>query len=241
MLKIAICDDESIYLKKIKRIISSYLTEKQIDFQISCFGSGEQLIDQSKINLEYNMVFLDVNMKELDGIETAKIIRTLSNSVYIIFITAYITYALDGYKVDAVRYLLKEDENFEGSMQECIDAILDKMNYKEDWLELEFQNGNTRLYPDRILYIESRLHKLVFFVLEDGVKEYSRYERLDTMQTVLGGKGFYRIHQSFLVNMKYVKTIERYKAVLTEGSEISVSKKYYKDVEREYLRMRGEV
>jgi DNA-binding LytR/AlgR family response regulator len=187
------------------------------------------------------MVFLDVNMKEMDGVETAQIIRMLSDNVYIIFITAYITYATAGYKVNAIRYLLKNDKNLEISLKECIDTIIDKMHYTEEWIEFEFQNGKRKLPIDRILYVESQLHKLMFFILENGIKEYYMYDKMDKIERILNNKGFYRIHQSFLVNMKYVKMIERYKAVLIEGSEISISKKYYKSAEREYLKMKGEI
>lgn len=241
MLNIAICDDEPIYLKKIKNIIKKYLDVRHIECEISCFESGEQLIEQSKEKLEYDMVFLDVNMKEMDGVETAQIIRMLSDNVYIIFITAYITYATAGYKVNAIRYLLKNDKNLEISLKECIDTIIDKMHYTEEWIEFEFQNGKRKLPTDRILYVESQLHKLMFFILENGIKEYYMYDKMDKIERILNNKGFYRIHQSFLVNMKYVKMIERYKAVLIEGSEISISKKYYKSAEREYLKMKGEI
>lgn len=241
MLKIAICDDETVFQNKITTLIELYLQKKQIESEIDCFESGEQFLENASVNLDYSIVFLDVNMKEMNGIETAKIIRELSSDIYIIFVTAYISYALDGYKVDAVRYLLKTDSTFSKSMRECLDTIIEKMNYKEEWMEFEFQIGKMRVALDRIIYVESRLHKTVFSIVDDGIKEYYMYEKLDKIQEKLSDHGFYRVHQSFIVNLKYVKKVERYKATLSVGIHISISKKYFKDVEKQYIRLKGEI
>lgn len=80
-------------------------------------------------------------------------------------------------------------------------------------MQFDFQNGKKRISADAILYVESRLHKVIFFVKEDGIKEYSRYDRLDVVEEELRQDGFYRgfcrVHQSFLVNMKYAANVER--------------------------------
>lgn len=241
MLKIAVCDDEEYFGKRIKDIILKYMQKQQYDCEVCCFASGNALIKSGIQKWDYQIVFLDVNMEEIDGIETAKAIRKLTPDTYIIFVTAYISYALEGYKVDAVRYLLKEDENLEKAMQECLDTVIDKMNYKEMKCTFEFQNGKTDLAVDRILYVESRLHKVIFFVLGDGISEYYMYDKLDTVEDALSRFGFFRIHQSFLVNMKYVKHIERYRAFLINGIELNISKKYYKNIELQYIRSRGDI
>lgn len=136
---------------------------------------------------------------------------------------------------------MKEDAGFENVMRECLDAIAARMNYRETVCEFDYQNGKKSIPVDSILYVESRLHKVIFFIMEDGVKEYSRYDRLDAVELELRQYGFCRVHQSFLVNMKYAGGVERYKISLKNGTEISISKKYYKDVEMEYIRQRGEI
>ncbi|MCM1500526.1 MAG: LytTR family DNA-binding domain-containing protein [Clostridium sp.] len=241
MLKIAVCDDEEYFGKRIKDIILKYMQKLQYACNVDCFESGSTLIKSSVQKWDYDIVFLDVNMEEMDGIETAKAIRKLAPDTYIIFVTAYISYALEGYKVDAVRHLLKEDENLEKAMQECLDTVTEKMNYREMKCTFEFQGGKMDLAVDRILYVESRLHKVIFFVLDHGISEYYLYGRLDTVEDALSQFGFFRIHQSFLVNMKYVKHIERYRAVLLNGMEINISKKYYKNTEMQYIRSRGDI
>lgn len=78
-------------------------------------------------------------------------------------------------------------------------------------------------------------------MVEDGVKEYYKYGRMDDVEPELRQYGFSRVHQSFLVNMRFVKSVERYVAQLKNGTEVSISKKYYKDTEMEYIRGQGEL
>lgn len=241
MFCIAICDDEEYFRLQEKKLIVEYMEKHGYGSQIDLFSSGKELLREKDIALQYDVIFLDISMEEMDGIETARRIRQLSPNVYIVFVTAYITYALEGYKVNAIRYLLKEENNLEGALKECLDTIVVQMDYEEVRYESDFQNGRMSITVDSILYVESRLHKVIFFVMEDGIKEYSKYGKLDLVEQELRQYRFCRIHQSFLVNMKYVRNVERYIALLENGAGISISKKYYKDVEMEYIRMQGEI
>lgn len=245
MFHIAICDDEEYFRLREKKLIERYMKNRGYSCQIDLYASGKELLSCANGNLPYDVIFLDISMEEMDGLETAEKIRKLSENIYIVFVTAYITYALDGYKVGAVRYLLKEEDNLENALRECLDMITVRMKEKKAVYEFAFQNGKKRIPADAILYIESRLHKVIFFIMEDGVKEYARYDRLDAVEQELQQYGvdrdFCRVHQSFLVNMRYAKGVERYKVLLENGMEISISKKYYKGVEKEYIRRQGEI
>ncbi|MBD5466490.1 MAG: response regulator transcription factor [Lachnospiraceae bacterium] len=241
MLRIAVCDDEEYFRVRMEHIISEYMDKMGFDYVVNCFESGEAFLETGSQNFDYNIVFLDVNMKEMNGIETAKAIRKLMPDTYIVFVTAYITYSLEGYTVNAIRYILKEDDSIEMAVKECLDTIIGRMNYKETKYTFDFQNGKKDLIIDRILYVESRLHKVFFFVLDDGIVEYYMYDKLDSIEEKLSQFGFHRIHQSFLVNMRYVKKIERYKVILLNKLELSISKKYYKEIETKYVRSIGDI
>lgn len=241
MFHIAICDDEEYFLLREKKLIEKYMENRRMDVRIDLYVSGNELLSRSDTALQYDIIFLDINMEEMDGIETAGRIRELSENVYIVFVTAYITYALEGYKVGAIRYILKEDDSLENTLKECLDTIVEKTDCEKVMCEFDFQNEKKVIPADSILYVESRLHKVIFYVIENGVKEYSRYDRLDTIEMKLREHGFSRVHQSFLVNMKHARGVERYKMSLENGTEISISKKYYKQVEKEYIRQQGEI
>lgn len=241
MFRIAVCDDEAYFRNREKKLIEQYMEKRGYDCQIALYASGKELLARTDSGFLYDIIFLDISMEEMDGLQTAEKIRRLSETVYIVFVMAYITYALEGYKVGAARYLLKEEGSLEKALKECLDTITERLNKEEAVCEFVFQSGKKKLPVDAILYVESRLHKVIFFVREDEVREYSRYDRLDAVEEELRQYGFFRVHQSFLVNMKHVIGVERYKVTLEDGTEVGISKKYYKDVEKEYIKRQGEI
>ena len=241
MFRIAICDDEEYFRIREKSLIEKYMENRGYACRIDLYASGKEMLSKADIALQYDVIFFDISMEEMDGIEAAARIRQMSDDIYIVFVTAYITYALEGYKVGAVRYLLKEDGSLESALNECLDTIADRMNVEEALYEFNLGDKKKSIPVDSILYVESRLHKVIFFVMENGVQEYSRYDRLDAVETELQQYGFCRVHQSFLVNMKYARGVERYQMSLENGTKISISKKYYKYVEEEYIRRQGEI
>ena len=124
MYKIAICDDERYFRNEIYRRLEDYLKRKNIEYEIDIYTTGEELCELGEKIVNYLIVFLDINMKGMNGVDVAQRIRLYSEKIFIVFITAYIDYSIDGYKVGAVRYLLKNNENFQFAIEECMDAIL---------------------------------------------------------------------------------------------------------------------
>ena len=169
MFRIAICDDEKIFRDDLKEILIRYMTDRGIMLEIDTFSSGKEFVELGIEMVKYKIVFLDINMDELDGIMTAKKIRENSKDMFIVFVTAFVNYTIEGYKVDAVRYILNEiDDKF-------------------------------------------------------------------------AGNDFLRIHQSFLVNMKFIKNISRYRVLLNNGILLDIARARYKYVEEKFIAYRGEV
>lgn len=239
MLKIAICDDESFFREEIKEVLIQYLNTHGILFEIDTFSSGAQFVELGIEMLKYNIIFLDINMDELDGLATARKIREISKDVFIVFITAFVNYTLEGYKVDAVRYILKNNDSMQEAICECMDAIQEKAQYAVTWKEFQFNEGKKRISLDHLLYIESRLHKLEFHIMEDEIKVYTMYETLNRMEDALKEHYFVRAHQSFLVNMKYIKNIKRYELLLSNGMRFDIPRARFKAVEEKFVIYRG--
>ncbi|MDE7423845.1 MAG: LytTR family DNA-binding domain-containing protein [Lachnospiraceae bacterium] len=241
MFRIAICDDESLFAEELKELISSYMMEKGLVFEIDTYSSGEALVASGIEVVRYTVVFLDINMEKIDGIMVAEKIREVSREVFIVFVTAYVNYSLEGYRLDAVRYLLKSNANFQSTVRECMDAIMDKLNYIVVKKEFDFKEGTKEVSLERLLYIESNLHKLEFHVMEDDMKIYTMYETLNALEDRLAANEFIRIHQSYLVNIKYIKNVVRYKVVLTNGVELVIPKVRYTYVKEQFISYQGEV
>lgn len=241
MLKIAVCDDEKLFRKNIKELVSGYLNQDAVEYEIDTYCSGEEFLKLGIEMVKYQIAFLDINMAQIDGIMTAKKIREVSSEIYIVFVTAFVNYTLEGYKVDAVRYLLKSNTNFKESVYECMDAIIRKMNYVIVKKEFRFQEGTKVVPLNRLLYIESVLHKLKFYVMEDKLKVYTLYETLNNMEQQFQGNGFVRVHQSFLVNMKHMKSVSGYEVLLSNGTRLAVPKARYKYVKETFIAYKGEI
>ena len=240
-MKIAICDDEPYFSDRLKKYIMFYMREKNMNCAIDFFISGKSLLEKGFEIEKYNIIFLDINMEEIDGIQTAINIREFSQDIIIVFITAFINYTLEGYKVDAIRYILKDDINFQATLNECLDAIFRKINFHTMKIEINSHKGTRKIVVDRILYIESRLHKLEFHVIEKEMKIYTVYNKLDIMEQQLKEYGFIRIHQSFLINPKYLKDVINYKAILINGLELTIPKARFKTVKNRFLAYQGEL
>lgn len=241
MLKIAICDDEKLYCENIKKIICEYCTKKNIDFQVEIFKSGSDFVLLENSISQFNIVYLDVNMNGLDGIETAKIIRYWSRDIFIVFITAFINYTLEGYKVDAIRYILKNNTLRE-NIYESLDAVFEKMQFVNHIYEFIFKEGLRKLSPSQIILIESNLHVLCFqVIIGSEIKNYTMIATLNDIQKKLKDENvFVRIHQSYLVNLKYIKDVSNYQAILWNNDVLPISRPRYKNVKESFLLYEGE-
>lgn len=241
MIRIAICEDDPFYMKKEKQLIIKFFKNRDIEYKLTAFTSGIDFTKKFRGN--FDIIFLDISMEDMDGIEAAKWIRENGSSAYIIFLTGYVEYALEGYKVNAHRYLLKNDEHLEETLEESLNSVLDRMQIYDKKITFNVVGGPISLSSSKIVYIDSKMHKTIIHVLDTSgeLQEHYMYEKLDHVQEELIHLGFMRIHQSNLINKVYLKKVYRYKAELIYGIELGISKKYYNEVEDYYIRKRGEI
>ena len=237
MLKIAICDDEEFYRDKIQEFLKDYLMIHKLDYVIDLYLSGKLFLEKQENLVRYDVVFMDINMDQMDGIQTAMQIRKYHSDTYIVFVTAFINYVLEGYKVNAIRYIMKD--TLKTAIPECMDAVLNKMQLRQ--VEFSFIEGKKKLYTDNILYVESSKHKSIFFYLETKLIQYHIYEKLDHIEEILAPYGFLRIHKSFLVNMKHISKINNYTVFLDTGEELPVPKLKFREVKEEFVAYKGAI
>lgn len=245
MLQIAVCDDEQYDREKIQFLLKQYFETKNLEYTIQLYNSGEEFLSHYENNVKYDIVFLDISMQELDGIQTASQIRSFHSDTQLVFVTAFIDYALEGYKVNAVRYIMKDTLNT--AIPECMDTILQKMQRTQ--VSFSFMSGETTLYTDNILYIESQKHKLLFHYMEpntiqstpakSGLTVYQMYEKLDSIEKRLSDYGFLRIHKSYLVNMKHIRRLSNYTAYLDTDEKLPIPRLKYQTVKELFATYKG--
>lgn len=236
MVNIAICDDDGKFLDIENAIISQYMDSRKIEYHIDQFRSGQALIDMGQDVDVYSLIFLDVEMETLSGLETAKKIREHSQ-VPIAFVTAYISYSLEGYKVNAIRYILKEMDSFRAGIYECLNTVFNQNNTMiSKKFELNFREGKKEISIKDLIYIESRHHYCYFHVQkEGGVNVYTKRDKLDEIEKYLNNETLLRIHKSCLVNLSYVLDIKRYQLQLTTQETLLIAQSKYLDTEKAYL------
>ena len=165
----------------------------------------------------------------MDGLEASKLIKGKYPEIHIILVTAFMSYALDGYKVKASRFLLKDD--LEYTVPECLDDIIDEIRRTEQTITYDFREGTHTLRLDELIFIETDRH-IQKFVTTKGI--YTIYAKLDELEKELSEYGVVRIHQSFLVNLQFVDQINNYKMLLKNGKELSVTKQRYGEVKKQF-------
>lgn len=241
MFRIAICDDEEIFADKIFKNIDEYMSQRELPYEIDIFHSGKELMQLGVEMMKYKVVFLDINMEEVDGLETAGWIRQYSKDMFIVFVAAYITYALEGYKFNAVRFILKETKMFSQAIRECMDDIFEKINYVSARKEISFCEGRREIRLDRLLFIESKLHKLEFHVMEEQMHVYTLNGILNDIEDEYIPYQFIRVHQSYLVNMQHINQIRRYEVMMSNGVRLPVPRARYPYVEEKFISYKGEM
>lgn len=231
---IAICDDKATDRALLRKLLEDYQNARRQTFQIREYETGLELCSDKERLSRYQIVFLDIGPERVDGLKAAMLIREMQPDVHTILVTSHLDDTLDEYRVKSAHFLLKEE--LEQSLGKCLDDILKDIEIQQCTVKFPFVEGETTLRVEDIIYIETDKHRNLFYT-KNGT--YSIYRKLGDIEEELAGMDFLRIHQSFLVNMRYIKKISSYIMWLTTGEELSVPKSRYPHVKMEYARYKG--
>lgn len=207
-MNIAVCDDEKIIVDD----IAAKLTSQCGDCRIIKFFSGEQLLEST---FDFDMIFLDIEMSGINGMNTANVLRKMGYNGVIIFLTSHLEYMQEAFKVGAFRYLEKPIDN-EKFNEAFSNARYDILNTEHIIFNEMGQNLCIKLTD--IVYLEAYGDGTYIFVKDESVYDSARPLRY--WQEQVGSEHFYRIHKSFIVSFLYVSSISNDgKAVLRCGRE----------------------
>ena len=235
-IKIAICDDEIESRERIAEILRNWLTGREYAYVFTNYLSGEELLRDEENLYLYDVIFLDVIMANLNGIQTARKIREKHCPAYIVFITSYADYAIQGYEVEAVRYILKDQ--LKPALEVCMRTILKKINEQPQFLEVVVNQSNMQIPVEQIRYIENHKHKQMIYLDKKELPLHTR-DSLDRFEKELRLHGFLRIHKSYLVNFSYVCDVNNYVVYLNDGTELSVPRSKYRMVKDYFIQRMG--
>ncbi len=234
VLSIAICDDEVQIGKLIEKKFLEYAIRHNIEYQIQVFHDGQSLLQHLKEKTD--LLFLDIEMPGLNGIETAAELRKKNKDIKIIFLSAYREYVFESFKVRTFRYLLKplKDEDFEEVMDELM-----HQDEEENYLVYSFRGAHYSISYNDILYIEGMRGKIVIHCTNG---EYRWRGALSMIYEEMNMKLYhmFQIHQSFIVNMDKIIHYNSKEVVLDGNRVVPISKHRLDDFKKEYIRLWGD-
>lgn len=242
MFEVIICDDNIEYAKYEKDIIEDILKGLGVtSSNVIIYDNGQKLLKEQELLKDCNLLLMDVEMDGKNGIDVLSEMDYLKNTVVVI-VSSFIDYALEGYKVNAYRYLLKSSKNFKDGMQEVVEHGVEICaDENQAKLSFEFREGSVDFGIDEIIYIESKLHYTYFHLMKDGFEKiYSLRSKLDDVEHKIQSDDLIRIHKSQLVNAKYITDIKRYEVVLSGGEKLRVSQRKYDEAVLKYADYVGE-
>lgn len=203
MIRIAIVEDEAAVREQLKGYVQRYTRQYGTLFDVAEFADGMDLLDDYRPG--YDIIFLDVEMKHLDGMETAQRIRTLDEDVILVFITNMAQYAIKGYAVGALDYVLKPVPYFAFSqeLQKAVDRIGRRT---KRYLAVPVEGGLRRLDAAKIYYVESEGHRVRFYTEKDA---FSVPGSLKAVEEKLSDAPFARCNSGYLVNLAQVSAVQQ--------------------------------
>lgn len=217
MLQLAVCDDEKVFRSDLRKILGTELELCGIDYHISEFTSGEELIAGLE-KADCQILFLDIEMKGIDGVETARRLRETKRQMEIVFVTSYADFVFQGYEVRALNYILKpyEPEKIAAVLHTALEALDIEA---EKYYVIDQRGGSIRVPLSSVKYFSSERRTVHAVTTE---REYTFYEKLSDLETELPDT-FVRIHNRYLVHLKYLDAVRQNTAVV-DGEELPVSR-----------------
>ncbi len=234
---IGLCDDEKIQLDYIKLVIQKWTEDRQISCQVETFLSAEEFLFECSEQYPFDLLILDIQMGDMNGMDLAKKIRVVDKNLPIIFLTGVSDYVFDGYEVGALRYLLKpvKEEQLYLALE---DVFLKPKDKKLDYYILSCSGEKRKIDFEDIIYIESLGHYLKMTTKHET---YEWKSSLGQIMKELKGASFFNTHRSYLVNLKYVEKINKTDCLLSNGTTIPISRNNYQEFNESFIKYyRGE-
>lgn len=234
MIQIAVVEDEQEYVDTITEYLRRYEQEQNTKIQITVYRDGDGITEAYKA--QFDIILMDIQMKFVDGMTAAEEIRRMDSEVIIIFITNMTQYAIRGYEVGALDYILKPVTYFAFS-QKLKKAVTRLEKRKKISVLVQIKGGMIRLNAGDIYYVESQGHNLIYHTA-DG--EYTSYGTMKSVEEELGQYGFCRGNKCYLINLEHVDGI-RDKCAVVQGKSLQLSRPRLNGFMQELTRYWGDL
>lgn len=234
MLYIGICDDDEQFTGVLETAVLEMSKNMGVEIKTNVFLSGESLAnDLCKDGNRHDLLFLDIEMKNMDGIEVAKKIREVDGSVLLIYVTSHQEYAIEAYEVSPFRFLVKP-LNYDILKKYFLQAY-NKLSAGKFYYQFKYSREYYKILVEDILYFES--YRRIVMIKNKYGRELKYYDRLNKIEKELKNTGanFWRIHQSYLVNVRYIIKKSYDEIELVDGTILMISEDRRKEISEKYF------
>ena len=239
MFRVAICDDEETFLDYEESCIKEHMSAISMPCTVFRFVSGGALLSSFSGGAIYDLIILDVELSDDNGLEIARCIREVDENIPIAFVSAYITYSPSGYSVKAVRYIIKNMNNLQSYLDECLDCVLRSMNKGDLQYEYDFTIGKRVIKLNDVLYIESRKNYSEFITVHKTSERLMIRKPLYEITKQLVLQDFVSISSKHTANLNHITMVYRYGALLDNGVELTISQGKYNDAYKGFVLFTG--
>lgn len=224
MIRIGVVEDDPGSIDRLLSHLDRFQLESGERFHVAAFNDGADILDDYRP--DWDVLLLDIQMERVDGMTTARRIREVDGEVIIVFITGSPQYALSGYEVDALSYLLKPVAYaaFKQEIERCIVRL--RRRERRNLLFTTTDGAKHRVDLADILYLESVKHHVVIHTLD---ADRSVVTTLKAMESQLDGEDFFRCNSGFLVNLRHVTGVEGNDCRIRGGMKLQISRPRKKD------------
>lgn len=236
MLNIAICDDDLQFCNKLEGILAEIEKHEEIKMCIDIYQSGDALIREIELETVcYDMIFLDIKMEGMDGLETAKRIRKKDEIVVLVYVTGYNNYAIEAYEVQPFRFLVKPIE--EETICKCFMKAYEKIIAGNFYFQYQFKKSYYKILVNDIMYFESEKRVVKIYLKDGTIKKF--YEKLNNIERRMKQEkvDFYRLHKSLLVNARYIVRKAYDHVELINGILLDISEDRRKELGALYVKL----
>lgn len=217
MIRIAIVEDDNNYKEQLIEFLHKFKQEQGETISIETYTDGDEIVEN--YHAQYDIILMDVQMQFMDGMSAAEEIRKMDSEVVIIFITNLAQYAIKGYAVDALDYILKPISYFQFSQR--LTRAIERMKRREaQFITVRIKGGVRRFQVSDIYYIESFGHQLIFYTKEG---EFSSSGTMKDLEKELADFHFFRGNKGYLINLAHVEGMNENCAVV-RGKELLISR-----------------
>lgn len=228
MIEIAVCDDERYLQSELEKYLYEYGKSAGVQVEVDCFDDGEDLVQVINEGKRFDIIYLDVRMKRMDGLEAAYKIREIDRTVQIVYVTSYDSCMKETFRVAPVGFLTKPVVKKE--FEELFYYVLRLVEEQDAYYRFRYMKSDYKVTISDILYFESEL-RLAKIVLKAGcLKEYRALSKIEKSLEECKGR-FLRIHKSYLVNYQHVIRLGYEEVEMPNGTVLPLSRAYKKKVD----------